>query len=55
MHEHQRFVNCVRFSPNGDLAISVGSDKLAVLFDGQTGEKKVRVPRSMALRVVFFF
>jgi WD40 repeat protein len=41
MHEHQRFVNCVRFSPNGDLAISVGSDKLAVLFDGQTGEKKV--------------
>jgi len=37
--EHTRFVNCVRFSPNGDLVISVGSDKLGVLYNADTGDK----------------
>lgn len=39
MDGHSRFINCVRFSPNGERAISVGQDKLAVVFDGKTGEK----------------
>jgi len=40
MKDHTRFVNCVRFSPNGELLVSVGSDKLGVVYDGKTGEKK---------------
>jgi WD40 repeat protein len=37
--EHQRFVNAVRFSPNGEKWISVSSDKSCFLFDGKTGDK----------------
>ena len=37
--EHQRFVNAVRFSPNGEKFISVSSDKSCFLFDGKTGDK----------------
>lgn len=40
MKDHTRFVNCVRFSPNGELLVSVGSDKLGIVYDGKTGEKK---------------
>lgn len=36
--EHQRFVNCVRFSPDGNHFVSVGSDKKLCLYDGKTGE-----------------
>jgi WD40 repeat protein len=36
---HSKFVNCVRFSPNGEKFLSVGSDKLGFLYDGKTGEK----------------
>ncbi|XP_049851579.1 66 kDa stress protein-like [Schistocerca gregaria] len=35
---HQRFVNCVRFSPNGERFLSVGSDKKIVAYDGKTGD-----------------
>lgn len=35
---HSNFVNCVRYSPSGDFAVSVGSDKLMVLYDGKTGD-----------------
>jgi len=36
--DHQRFVNCVRFAPDGSKFISVGSDKQGLFFDGKTGE-----------------
>ena len=38
IHDHTRFVNCVRFSPNGDHVISVAQDKSGLIFDGKTGE-----------------
>eukprot|EP01006_Ploeotia_vitrea_P029137 TRINITY_DN61719_c0_g1_i1.p1 TRINITY_DN61719_c0_g1~~TRINITY_DN61719_c0_g1_i1.p1 ORF type:complete len:613 (+),score=92.04 TRINITY_DN61719_c0_g1_i1:38-1840(+) len=37
--EHTSFVNCVRYSPNGEMYATVGSDKKIFLFDGKTGEK----------------
>lgn len=45
MKVHDRFVNCVRFSPDGARIISVASDMMAAVFDGKEGdlliEKKV--------------
>lgn len=38
--KHSRFVSCVRFSPNGALAVSVGTDKKIVTYDGKTLEFK---------------
>lgn len=35
---HSRFVNCVRFSPDGNKLITVSSDKKCVVFDGKTGD-----------------
>lgn len=35
---HTNFVNCVRYSPNGQHAISVGTDKKIQLYDGATGQ-----------------
>lgn len=40
LQEHSRFVNAVRFSPDGALLCSVSSDGKAVLYDGSTGETK---------------
>merc|ERR1712054_370645 len=37
---HERFVNCVRFAPNGELFLSVGQDKQGFFYDGKTAEKK---------------
>ena len=37
--DHSRFVNAVRFAPNGELFCSGGSDGLAVLYNGKTSEK----------------
>jgi len=37
--EHTRFVNCVRFAPDGSKAITVGSDKIGILYDGKEGNK----------------
>jgi len=37
--EHTRYVNCVRFSPDGSKFISVGSDKKGFLYDGKTADK----------------
>jgi len=37
--DHTRFVNCVRFSPDGNKLITVGSDKCGFFYDGKTGEK----------------
>jgi WD40 repeat protein len=35
---HTNFVNCVRYSSNGNKIISVGSDKKIQLYDGTTGQ-----------------
>jgi WD40 repeat protein len=36
--EHSRFVTCVRFSPDGDKFLTVGTDKAGHLYDGKTGD-----------------
>jgi WD repeat-containing protein 1 (actin-interacting protein 1) len=35
---HTNFVNCTRYSPNGEHIVSVSSDKKLQLYDGKTGE-----------------
>ncbi|KAF7657802.1 hypothetical protein LDENG_00022140 [Lucifuga dentata] len=40
IRQHTRFVNCVRFSPNGDHFVTAGADGQIFLFDGKTGEAK---------------
>lgn len=37
--EHSNFVNCVRYSPDGNKFITVGSDKKGTIYDGKSGEK----------------
>eukprot|EP01113_Clastostelium_recurvatum_P019475 TRINITY_DN2296_c0_g1_i4.p1 TRINITY_DN2296_c0_g1~~TRINITY_DN2296_c0_g1_i4.p1 ORF type:complete len:628 (-),score=239.85 TRINITY_DN2296_c0_g1_i4:46-1854(-) len=37
--DHKRFVNAVRFSPDGLKVITVGQDKKGYILDGKTGEK----------------
>ncbi|KAK0140901.1 WD repeat-containing protein 1 [Merluccius polli] len=37
--DHSRFVNCVRFSPDGSRFATAGADGVIILFDGKTGEK----------------
>ncbi|XP_020251813.1 actin-interacting protein 1-2-like [Asparagus officinalis] len=37
--EHTNFVNCVRYSPDGNRFITVSSDKKGVIYDGKTAEK----------------
>ncbi|OCT96723.1 hypothetical protein XELAEV_18008935mg [Xenopus laevis] len=39
MSDHSRFVNCVRFSPDGSRLASAGADGQIFLYDGKTGEK----------------
>lgn len=39
LYEHERFVNVVRYSPNGERFASGGADGKLVLFDGKTGDK----------------
>ncbi|KAM3877916.1 WD repeat-containing protein 1 [Diretmus argenteus] len=36
---HSRFVNCVRFSPDGNLFVTAAADGQIILYDGKTGEK----------------
>jgi len=40
IQEHSRFVNVVRYSPNGEHFVSGGAEGKAFLFDGKSGEKK---------------
>ncbi|KAH3760288.1 WD40 repeat protein 2 [Pelomyxa schiedti] len=37
--EHTRFVNALKFSPDGSKFISASSDKKVFIFDGKTGDK----------------
>ncbi|CAI8619991.1 unnamed protein product [Vicia faba] len=37
--DHSNFVNCVRYSPDGNKFLTVSSDKKGIIFDGKTGEK----------------
>ena len=37
--DHERFVNVVRFSPNGDRFASGGADGKLIIYDGKTGDK----------------
>ncbi|KAG1934645.1 WD repeat-containing protein 1 [Pimephales promelas] len=39
MSDHSRFVNCVRFSPDGNRYASAGADGQIFLYDGKSGEK----------------
>lgn len=36
--QHTNFVNCVRFSPDGEWIMSAGSDSKVFIWDGKTGE-----------------
>jgi WD repeat-containing protein 1 (actin-interacting protein 1) len=39
LNEHERFVNVVRYSPNGERFASGGADGKLIIFDGKTGDK----------------
>jgi len=38
--DHGNFVNCVRYSPDGSLFVSVAQDKTGFFYDGETGAKR---------------
>jgi WD repeat-containing protein 1 (actin-interacting protein 1) len=40
---HTNFVNCVRYAKNGNLVVSVGSDKKIQLYDGTSGEPTTEI------------
>lgn len=46
IRDHGKFVNCVRYAPSGELAVSVSSSKRALLHDGDTGEVMGELDRS---------
>ncbi|MCV4732042.1 hypothetical protein OFB80_29575, partial [Escherichia coli] len=37
--DHSRFVNCVRFSPDGNRFATASADGQIFIYDGKTGEK----------------
>jgi WD40 repeat protein len=45
---HSNFVNCIRFSPDGNRAVSVGSDKKIQAYDGKTGAPTADVANAHA-------
>jgi WD40 repeat protein len=44
-HKHGNFANCVRFSDDGALFASVGSDGMGVVYDGATGVPLATLPK----------
>lgn len=38
LKEQSKFVNCVRFSPDGNFLVTVSSDKTICLYDGKSGD-----------------
>lgn len=45
---HSNFVNCIRYSPDGSKAVSVGSDKKIQFYDGATGQPTTEVVNAHA-------
>lgn len=45
---HSNFVNCVRYSPDGNRVVTVGSDKKIQMYDGKTGQPTGDVPNAHA-------
>ncbi|KAJ1561533.1 hypothetical protein HK096_004353 [Nowakowskiella sp. JEL0078] len=43
--DHTRFVQCVRFSNDGDLFCSAGIDRKIFVYDGKTGERKTELTK----------
>ena len=43
---HTNFVNCIRYTPDGSKAVSVGSDKKIQVYDGATGAPIAEVPNA---------
>jgi WD repeat-containing protein 1 (actin-interacting protein 1) len=41
---HTNFVNCLRYSPNGEKVASVSSDKKIQFYDGKTGQEEGSIP-----------
>lgn len=41
---HTNYVNCVKFSPNGLVIVSVGSDKKIQFYEGLTGQPTTAIP-----------
>ncbi|KAL1925563.1 uncharacterized protein VTP21DRAFT_446 [Calcarisporiella thermophila] len=39
IRDHTRFVQCVRFAPDGETFVSAGADGKLFLYDGKTGDK----------------
>lgn len=46
--DHQRLINCVRFSPNGEKFITVSGDKTCIIYDGKTGDKLIELDKNDA-------
>ncbi|KAJ9459374.1 hypothetical protein DIPPA_28810 [Diplonema papillatum] len=44
LKDHSNTVNCVRFSPNGELLVSTSSDKKILTYDGKTAERNGEFP-----------
>lgn len=40
---HTNFVNCIRYAPNGEKAVSVSSDKKIQFYDGKTGAEETSI------------
>lgn len=50
---HTRFVQDARFSPSGELLVSVGSDSKVFLYDGKTGDVKADLGEGLHSGTIF--
>ena len=53
--EHGRFVNCVRYSPNGNHFASVGADGKVFLYEGKEGELIREIGTGSILTQIYMF
>jgi len=44
LDKHTRFVTCVRYAPDGNTFVTVGTDKAIHFYDGKTGELTKSIP-----------
>jgi WD40 repeat protein len=49
INEHTKFVNCVRFNPQGTFFASVGADKKGVIYEAKEGTKVYTARSSCSL------